>query len=294
MWGNFGELLAVEGECAIAAQGDDEGIRHLFECADGIVQIVAVGPGQCFIPVAEHQIDALANHLAQAVPEKFHHAGVGKAQRGAHAGGFGDLACFNRRGAASRRGDQIALDIQVFRCGDGVGIELLYRQGLTDTQVGIHAALCIRRDQHQALACDTRFPRTVQAVIHACRFQVGQVDIAVVVGGYLAGHECAPAKLGRGDHRVAGASAAGVICLDQVSLELCQQFALALLIDQGHQAFFDTHAGKLPILHLDLGVYQCCADAIRFVLLHAAVIHFFAEATHYPDSPHDGKHPTLA
>ena len=149
---------------------------------------------------------------------------------------------------------------------------MLHGEGLTDSEVGVHAALRIRGNQHQALACGAGFTLAGQAVVDTGRLQVCNVNVTVCVVGDLAGHEGRSAELGRCDHGVAGATATGVAGLDQMSLQVAQQFRLSVGIDQGHHAFFHVHLRQFPVFHLDLGVNQCCAQAIGRVLFHVASV----------------------
>ncbi len=125
-----------------------------------------------------------------------------------------------------------------------------------------------------------------QAVIHAGGLQVGQVDVAVPVGGHLAGHEGGAAELGGGDHRIAGAAATGVTGLDHVALQVGQQFCLPRLVHQGHHALVDAHLREVLVLHLDLGIHQRRADAVCHVFFHG-VFRPVKPARYYPGPPAD-------
>ena len=159
----------------------------------------------------------------------------------------------------------------------------MYRQRFTDAEEGIHAAFGIGRNQHQAFAGGALRP-PCHVVRHARLLEVPDVDGAVGVVGDLAGHIGWHAELGRGDHRVAGATAAGVTGLYQVALQQAKQLRLTGLIHQRHQALVDPHGGQFSVLHLDFGVDQGCTHAVDRVFLHLPVAPS-SSGGYYPDPP---------
>ena len=123
----------------------------------------------------------------------------------------------------------------------------------------------------------------VEAVIDPGGFEVGDIDIAVGVIGHLAGHERRAAKLGGGDHGVAGTAATGVAGLDQVAFQVAQQFALARLVDQGHQAFLNIHLCQLASCTL-ISVSTSAAPMPYAMYFFIVVLHCLNSARYYPDS----------
>ena len=53
-----------------------------------------------------------------------------------------------------------------------------------------------------------------------------------------------------------------------MAFKLVQQFLLAGLIDQCHQAFFNAHFSEFTVLDLNFRVDQCRADAVNVIFFH--------------------------
>ncbi len=119
-------------------------------------------------------------------------------------------------------GHQVTFQVNPLGGGDGPVINLCHRQGFRHAQVGIHTALGIGGDQHQAFAGGATATLVVQAVGDAGCFQVRQIDVAVGVIGDFAAHESGRSKQRGGDHAVARAASGGVIGAHQVPGEVVQ------------------------------------------------------------------------
>ena len=277
------QCVAVPGQGAVGPAGDNKVTRNRLQTLHRRIQVVGFAPAQGLVPVAEYQVELRADHRLQALAEELHHARVGKAQHRLHARSLGQLPGTDGGGAPGIRGDQVAFNIQVLGVRQCRGVQLLNRQGFADTEEGVHAALGIRGNQYQAFAGGARWPLG-HAVSHAGLFEVLHVDGAVGVVGDLAAHESGSTELGGRDHGVACTAAAGVARFHQVALQLRQQFGLAGLVDQRHQALVDPHGIEFGVLHLDFGVDQGCTHAVDRVFLHAPVAPS-GSGRYYPDPP---------
>ena len=197
---DLSQFTAVKGEGAPGAEGDHKTSRHLLQFLDGLFQAVRLRPAQCLRLVAENKVQSLADDLDHPVPEEFDHTWIRKTERRFHPGGLRQFPRLHRRGPAGGGGDQVALDINVLGSGNRLGIQLLARQGLADPEEGIHAALGVGGDQHQALASGPLRALGLETVVHPRGLEIGDIDIPIGIVGHLAAHKRRPAELGGGNH----------------------------------------------------------------------------------------------
>ena len=173
-------------------------------------------------------------------------------------------------GTAGGGGGEITLDIEPGRSGQGLEIEILGGELLADAEKGVHGALGVRRDQHQAFARDPRGQAMDTIVSDAGRGEVVQIEVAVVVVGHLAGVVGATTETAQRDDGIGRGAAAGALCQRQVAVEGGEQLLLAGLVDQGHHALLDAVGVQFGVGDAQLGVHQGCTQAVDVEASHGS------------------------
>ena len=110
---NFCQFIAIEGQCALGAQGDGKIVGHLFDLFNGLVQVICLCPAHSLRFIAENKVQLVANNSRHALTKKLNHAGVGKAQGGLNTMGLGNFPGFHSGGQTRGGGHQIAFQIHI-------------------------------------------------------------------------------------------------------------------------------------------------------------------------------------
>ena len=176
------QLLAVPDNGAVAAHGDGELASRALHLFSGLLKVVAARPLQRFVTVAENQINAVADHFRQTVAKMLNNARIGEAQGYLHAVLFCQRNGFQGGTFSGGGRHLITFDIQGLRAPQGVGREVVARQGFADAEKRVHGALGVGGDEHQAFAGDAVGQGAV-AVTHFGPGEVVEVEVAVVVVG---------------------------------------------------------------------------------------------------------------
>ena len=142
-------------------------------------------------------------------------------------------------------------------------MQLVFRKIRRDTEKGIHGALGIGRDHHQAFARHTLgvAAHLVQARDHTRRVQIIHIKLARFIVCDFARIKSFTTKLTHRHNGICRRTATGALFQAKGLLHIVQQAQLCRLVNQRHHAFGNALRHQKIIGHFKLFVHQSIADA---------------------------------
>ena len=142
-------------------------------------------------------------------------------------------------------------------------MQLVFRKIRRDTEKGIHGALGIGRDHHQAFARHTFSigAHLIQPREHTRCVQIIHIKFARFIVCDFAGIKRFTTKLAHRHNGIRSRAATGALFQTKSLLHIVQQAQLCRLINQGHHAFGNALRCQKIIGHFKLFVHQSITDA---------------------------------